>query len=61
MCFRLGQNTCGDSSLDSDLVQICSVLQSRFTHTLTSVYEVARLFDVMLLHPILSLYVAAAV
>ena len=32
-----------------------------FSHSLSSIYEVARLFDVMLLHPILSLYVASSV
>ena len=37
------------------------MLRNRFTHSLSSLSQVARLFDVMLLHPIMPLYVAASV
>ena len=40
---------------------IGSALSCRFTHSLTSLPQVARLFDVMLLHPLMPLYIAASV
>jgi len=43
------------------LYEFILIISFRFSHSLSSIYEVARLFDVMLLHPILSLYVASSV
>ena len=37
------------------------MLPCSFTHSLSSLFEMARLFDVLLLHPLMSLYLSAAV
>ena len=37
------------------------LLTRSFSHSLSSIYQVARLMDVMLLHPLMSTYVSASV